>query len=388
MSNKRKICVVTGTRAEYGLLKPVMEKIRDSDKLELQILVTGTHLLPELGLTIKNIEMDGFKIGAKVPIKTEGDEKKFMVEAIGFAIVDTTRVFDRLGSDIVLLLGDRFEIFSAAIAASYSGKVLAHMAGGDKTQAGYDEYTRHAITKIAHLHFPATKKSAERIIKLGENPDHIFTVGSTSIDTILNKQLSSKQELYRKYNLDKEKPLFLLVQHSLSTSPETADNEIRTTLEAILEFDAKTIGIYPNVDPGGRRMIKVIQEFGEKYPKKLKFYKSLPFEEYLGIMKIADIMIGNSSSGIIESPSFHLPVVNIGPRQRDRERADNIIDAEHKKEEIAEAIKKALYDEDFKGKVKKCKSPYGDGTASSQIVKVLTDIKIDKKLLEKQITLD
>jgi len=385
MANKRKVCVVTGTRAEYGLLKTVMEKIKSSDKLKLQILVMGMHLLPEFGLTIKNIEEDGFKIDGKITFRMKSDTKKSMVENLGFAIIDTVGVFDELKPDIVLVLGDRFEIFSAAIAASYSGRILAHIAGGDKAQAGYDEYTRNAITKITHLHFPETKKSAERIIKMGEDPKHVFTVGSMVLDTILNKPLPSKQELYRKYNLDEERHIFLVVQHSLSTSPEDAEGEIRTMLGAVMEFDAQIIGIYPNIDPGGKKMIEIIKDFEKRYSKKMKWYKSLSFEEYLGIMKIADVMIGNSSSGIRESSPFHLPVVNIGPRQKDRERGGNVIDVGYKKIEIIEAIKKALHDKEFKEKVKKCKTPYGDGTASAKIVKILSNIKIDKSILEKQI---
>lgn len=385
MTGKKKVCIVTGTRAEYGLLKPVIGKINSSSKLSLQILVTGMHLLPEFGLTIENIEKDGLKIDAKVPFRVKGDTKKHMTENIGFAIVDISRAFDRLKSDIVVVLGDRFESLSAAIAATYSGRVLAHISCGDKTQAGYDEYTRHAITKMAHLHFPATRNNADRIIKMGEDKNHVFMVGSTAVDTILNTELPKKQTLYKKYHLEDGNPIFLVVLHSLSTSPESAEREIMTTLEAVTKFDAQIIWIYPNVDPGGKKMIEIIEDFKRKHPKKISWHKNLTFEDYLGIMKLSDVMIGNSSSGIIESPSLHIPVVNIGPRQKDRERAENIIDVDFKEDEISEAIKKAMYCKDFREKVKKCKSPYGNGTASNKIVDVLANLKIDKRILEKQI---
>jgi len=382
--HKRKVCVVTGTRAEYGLLKPLMEKIRESQKLELQTVVTCMHLMPEFGETVKQIEADGFRIDAKVPVKVECDDKAAMAASIGHGIVDMVAAFEQLKPDIVVVLGDRFEILAASIAAVYSGRVLAHLSGGHKTQAGYDEYTRHAITKIAHLHFPYTKKNAGRIIRMGENPKHVFAVGSTSLDTILGKKLPSEKDVREKYGLAHGRPLFLVVQHPLSTSPYEAEHEMRATLGAISKFDCHVVGIYPNADPGGRKMIEVVREYERKCPEKMTWHKSLPFEDYLAIMKVADVMIGNSSSGIIESPAFHLPVVNVGPRQKDRERVCNVISAKHDSHDIAAAIRKAM-SEGFREKAAKCKNPYGDGHASERIVKVLESIKIDKTLLEKQI---
>ena len=383
---KRKICVITGTRADYGLLKPLIEKIKDAKSLELQVLATGMHLLPEFGLTIKEIEKDGFKIDAEVPMIISGDEKISMVSSIGVGVIKIAQALDILDPDIVVILGDRFEAFSGAIAASFSGRIVAHLSGGDSAQAGYDEYARHAITKIAHFHFPTTKKSAERIIKLGEPKKYVFPVGSTSLDTILNKKLPSREYSCKKYHLKQNKPIILLVQHSVSANPEKAANEIQKTLEAVVKFDCQIIVIYPNVDPGGRRMIKIIEKFKKDYPRLIKGYKNLPFEDYLGLMRISEVMVGNSSSGIIEAPSFHLPVVNIGPRQKGRERADNIIDVDYDKKEIIEAIKKAIYDKKFRAEVKKCENPYGDGKTSERIVKILSEIKIGKRLLQKKIT--
>lgn len=386
MRNKRKICVVTGTRAEYGILRALLKKIKESNKLRLQIIATGMHLLPEFGLTVKEIEKDGFKIDAKVPMIVKGDKKASMAMSIGVGIVGLTRAIEALDPDIVVVVGDRFEILAAAIAAAYSGRVVAHLSGGDSPRAGYDEYSRHAITKISHLHFPTTQKSAERIIKLGENPKHVFPVGSTAIDTILNEKIPPKEFLCEKYGLASNKPIILVVQHPVSTNPESAEREISVTLEAIVELGHQIVLIYPNVDPGGRKMIKVIKKFKQKYPDRIRAYESLPFIEYLGIMKIADVMVGNSSSGIIEAPSFKLPVVNIGSRQEGRERSQNVIDVGYDKDQIKKAINKALYDKKFKEKVKRCKNPYGDGKASERIVKILSKIKLDQKLLQKKIT--
>lgn len=382
---KRKICVVTGTRSEYGLLRPLMERVRASPKLELQTVVTCMHLMPEFGETIREIEADGFKIDAQIPVRSDGDSKAAMTASIGYGIVDMVAAFERLNPDIVLVLGDRFEVMSAAIAAVYSGRVLAHLSGGHKTRAGYDEYTRHAITKMAHLHFPCTKKNAERIIRMGEDRKRVFAVGSTSLDTILGKKLPSEKDIRERYHLPKDKPLFLIVQHPLSTSPDDAKREMRTTLDAVSKFDCLIVGVYPNADPGGRRMIGVIQEYERNHPGMMQWHKSLPFDDYLAVMRIADVMIGNSSSGIIESSSFHLPTINIGPRQGGRERACNVIDSTNDSRDIATAIRRAL-SQSFRNKAAKCINPYGDGHASERIVKVLESIKIDKNLLEKQIT--
>ena len=219
---------------------------------------------------------------------------------------------------------------------------------------------------------------------MGEEPWRVYITGSPAIDAILDTKKSSPQKIAKKFNLDLKKPIILFVQHPTSITAKSAPNEIRETLEAIAELRYQTILIYPNADAGGREMIRVIKEYG-KFPF-IRIFKSIPSEEYLSLMNIANIMVGNSSAGIIEAPSFHLPVVNIGIRQKGRERAENVIDVDYNKQEIKKAILKALYDKKFKKKVKKCKNPYGDGKASDRIVRVLSRIKINNKLLQKKIT--
>jgi UDP-N-acetylglucosamine 2-epimerase (non-hydrolysing)/GDP/UDP-N,N'-diacetylbacillosamine 2-epimerase (hydrolysing) len=383
---RRKICVITGTRAEFGLLKPVMEKIHASDLLELQVIATGMHLLPEHGSTVSEIESANLPVHSRIPMIVSGDDKPAMTLSIGLGIISFTQVFSRLNPDIVLVLGDRFEIFSAAIAASFSGHVVAHMSGGDTLQAGYDEYVRHSLTKISHIHFPSTKNSAERIMRLGENPDRIFVVGSTALDTILNKKLPSRADLREKYPLLPDHEFALVIQHPISTDHLLAGRQMEITLNAIQESGLRIIVIYPNNDPGGRRIIEVIDQYQEQYPGQILAFKSLPFEDYLGMLGIASVMVGNSSSGIIESSSFHLPVVNIGDRQKGRERADNIIDVPHDKNAIKNAINTALYDETFRNIVFKSKNPYGDGHASERIVDILSRIEITPDIFKKKIT--
>jgi len=306
-----------------------------------------------------------------------------MAKSIGKCVHKMAGTLERRRPDILLLLGDRAEMLAGATAASYMGIAIAHLHGGE-VSGGVDEPVRHAISKLAHVHFPATENSAKRLIKMGEDPLRIFIVGAPSLDTILNEKLPKQSKLAKKYGLDLSKPILLVLQHSIVTEADDAAAQIKETLNAIVGLKQQTILIYPNADAGGRRMIRVIKKY-EKYPF-LKSFRSIPYTDYLGLMRMASVLIGNSSSGIIEAPSFHLPVVNIGTRQKGRERSTNVIDVGYDRREIVKAVKKALHDGKFRAKVNKCKNPYGDGNASQRIVKVLSKIEITPKLLQKRIT--
>jgi len=379
----RKIAVITGTRAEYGIFKSVLREIEANPNLDLSLIVIGMHLSPEFGYTIKEIEEDGFKIDAKIDVLHSKDTGAAMSKSIGKCMVKTARALERIKPDVLLILGDRSEMLVGAVSATYMGIPLAHIHGGD-ISGNVDEPVRHAITKLAHIHFAATKESADRIIKMGEEPWRVYVVGAPGLDLILNETLVEPSELAKKCGLDLSKPVLLVVQHSVVTEADDAPNQIRETLEAIIELGYQTILIYPNADAGGRRMIEVIKEY-EKYPF-IKTFRSVPHKEYLSFMKLASVMVGNSSSGIIEAPSFGLPVVNIGTRQMGRQRAENVIDVNYDRKEIKVAIQKALYDEKFREKVKGSKNFYGDGKAGIRIANVLSEIKIDKRLLEKRMT--
>jgi len=384
----RKVCVVTGTRAEYGLLKPIMKKIQEDDSLSLQIVATGTHLLPDYGLTIERIIEDGFNVDARVPIVLSGDSKEVLPHSIGHGIIGFSQAFEMLDPEIVLVLGDRYEILAAAIAASYGGRVLAHIAGGDKTSGGYDEYTRHAITKISHIHFASSKKSAERIIKLGEYPENVFIVGSPSIETIRSREFSTKKELCHKLNLNENIPIILFVLHPISTKPETAAEEVRLLLEVVLKYKHQIVLIYPNVDPGSKKIIEVIERYRAGYPNKIKIFKNLPHLDYLNLMKFSDLMVGNSSSGIVESSAFKLPVVNIGHRQKGRESAGNVINIDYSTEAIYTAINTCLYDQEFIENLQWCINPYDHGKTSDIICNVLKTLNINVELFSKSIFYD
>ncbi len=380
----KKIAVVTGTRAEYGILRPVLNAIVASPELELCLVVTGMHLSHEFGYTVKEIEGNGFKIATRVDMLPDSDTLEAMAESIGRGIIGMAQTWEKLKPFATLVLGDRVEPLAAAISSAYMNIPVAHIHGGDSPRGGLDEYARHAITKFSHIHFPATKKSAERIIKMGEDEWRVHMIGSPALDVILNEPLIPAEQIAERFGLDISQPLLLVVQHPVTTQVEKAADQMRETLEAIVGMAYPIILIYPNLDAGGRRMIEVIKEY-TKYPF-IKSFKSLPRPEYLSLMKAARVMLGNSSSGIVEAPSFALPFVNIGSRQEGRERGKNVIDVGHNKREIVKAVEKALTDKEFLSEVKKCQSPYGDGKASQRIVEILSNVEITPQLLQKKIS--
>jgi UDP-N-acetylglucosamine 2-epimerase (non-hydrolysing)/GDP/UDP-N,N'-diacetylbacillosamine 2-epimerase (hydrolysing) len=381
----RKIMVVTGTRAEYGILKPVLKEIRNQPQLELSLIATGMHLSYEFGYTIKEIEKDGFIIDSKVDMLLSNDDKEAMAKSLGIGIIGMTQAIQKIKPDVTLICGDRSEAFAAAIASAYLMIPVAHLLGGDSAiGSNIDDSIRHAITKFAHIHFTATKKHANRIIKMGEEPWRVHAVGSPAIDSIIHGKKIPRETIAKKFHLNLKSPIILVLQHPTSISSDNVETEIRETLEAIVKMKYQSIVIYPNADAGGRRIIQIIKEY-EKYPF-IKIVKNINHNEYLSLMNISNVMVGNSSSGIIEASSFHLPVVNIGIRQQGREQAGNVIDVNYDRKEIISAIKKSLYDKNFQKKVQKIKNPYGDGNASKKIVQILIKTKKDNKLLQKKIT--
>jgi GDP/UDP-N,N'-diacetylbacillosamine 2-epimerase (hydrolysing) len=381
----RRICIVTGSRAEYGLLKPVMDEILNADSLELQVVATGMHLLPEYGNTVDLIRNDGIRVDAAVPLILGGDTRSSMAASIGVGIVELTSVYDLLNPHVVVVLGDRFETLAAAIAASYTGRVLAHISGGDVSGGGFDEYTRHAITKIAHIHFPSTKESAERITKMGER--NVFPVGSTAMDVIkdLLPYLSDRAEVLRRYNLKDPRPLALVVHHPVTIGEEEG---LENLLRALTDSGCNGIVVYPNADPGSKKVIDELLRFtsGESRDPGMRLVRNLPQREYFEVMNAADFMIGNSSSGIIETPYFKKPSIQVGSRQAGRASAGNVLSAGTGYDEIRDAIRTALQDKAFAEKVRTCINPYGYGGASRKIAEVLGNLVIDEDLLRKKMT--
>lgn len=380
---KRKVVVVTGTRADYGIYYSVLKAIEKHPDLELSLVVTGMHLSPEFGNTVREIEKDGFKIDATVDMLLSADTGSAIAKSVGIGLMGMAQAFEALNPDIMVVLGDRGEMLAAAIAAEYMNIPIAHIHGGDLTGT-VDEIVRHAITKLSHIHFTATPKSAERVLKLGEEKIRVYVVGSPSIDYIKNLKLIKRSVMEQMFNLDTSKPILLMTQHPVSTEIEHTEKQIRETMEALVELKEQTIVTYPNSDWGGRIIIRVIQQYQDQ--PFLKIYKNLSQDDYLNLLKLVDVMVGNSSSGIIEAPSFGLPVVNIGTRQDGRERAENVIDVGYNKDEIVSAVRKALFDEDFKKRAKQCINPYGDGNTGPRIADILSKIRLSPELLRKKIT--
>lgn len=378
---KRKITVTTGTRAEYGILRPLLKEITRSKKLELYLIVTGSHLSRKHGLTINDIKKDGFKIRAKIDMIPKGDSNYFMSEALGKGVVAFSKIFRRFKPDINLILGDRDEMLSSAIAAYHMNIPNAHIHGGDKS-GGIDEYNRHAITKMSNIHFAVSQKSRERIIKMGENPKHIFLTGSPSVDEVANNNITTKSKLEKKYQLRFTGNEILLLQHPVTTQSELSSRQIRNTLKAIVKIANTTIAIAPNSDAGNKTIFENLKRFSNQY-KFIKMYRTLPREDYLGMLKNCAVLVGNSSSGLIEASYFNTPVVNIGIRQKNRERGDNVLDVEDDFNSIHSTIIKALKLKHQKRFLKKY--IYGNGTASKKIVHHLERIIIDHSLINKQI---
>ncbi|MCE9675726.1 UDP-N-acetylglucosamine 2-epimerase [Paraclostridium bifermentans] len=378
----RNICVITGTRANYGRLKPVMNAIINNPKLELKLIVTGMHLIPEFGYTVREIEKDGYYIDARVDMHLANDTGANMCKSLGLGLIGMTQAIERIKPDIILILGDRDEDLAGAIIGSHMNIPVAHIHGGEVTGT-IDESIRHATTKFAHIHFAATEGSKNRLLKLGEIKDYVFNVGSPGLDSILNRKYKTKRELFSEFNLDCNRKLIIVAQHTVTTQREQAVCQMRETMEAIKALGEQTVLIYPNADAGGREMIDVIKQY-----ENLDFistYRNINFEDYLNLLKYSDVMIGNSSSGIMEAPSYHLPVVNLGTRQNGREQSTNILNINHDKKLIINAIEKCLYDEAFIKKVNECTNPYGDGKTGIRIAEILSEIEINDKLIQKKI---
>lgn len=378
----KKIVYITGTRADYGLMRSTLHSIQKQQNLDLSLIVTGMHLSREFGYTIKEIQRDNFKIAAKIPLLLSQDTGAAMVKSFGKFVVELTDVLEKVDPYIVLLLGDRWESMAGAIVGAYMNKLVAHVAGGELS-GSIDEPNRHVITRFAHLHFVANEEYAQRLMKIGEEKNRIYVVGAPGLDDIAEGDFYSPQMVEKEFGLDLKQPLLLVVQHPVVAEYENADRQMKTTLEAVVNFKFQTIVIYPNADAGGRRMIRVINECTKKIPF-LRSYENLSREAYLGLMAVSSAMIGNSSSGLVEAPSFRLPMVNVGTRQSGRVRAKNVIDVDYEVSEIIAAIKKALSKE-FATEIQDCKNPYGSGKTGQQIVNILDRCKIDSSILQKKL---
>ncbi len=376
--NQLKICVVTGSRAEYGLLLPLLKLIRDDASLVMQIIVTGMHLSPEFGLTYREIEKDGFPINEKIEMLLSGDTDVSIAKSTGIGVIGFAEAFERLRPDWIILLGDRFETFSAATSAHLLKIPIAHLHGGELTEGATDDAFRHAITKMAWLHFTSTNDYRQRVIQLGENPKRVFNTGAIGLDNIKSFSLLSKKELEYQLEFESIDKAVLVTYHPVTLEKKSAEQQINDLIAALDQFTSlRLIFTFPNADADGRVIKQLIENYVAKNPDRAKAFASLGQLKYLSLLKYVRAMVGNSSSGIIEAASFNLPVVNIGNRQDGRIKPESVIDSAASKKEIQHAIEKA-FSETFRKKSKKIVNPYGNGNAAVKVLKQIKNIgKLD-----------
>lgn len=373
---KRKVCVITGTRAEYGLLYLLMEQIVLSSQLELQLVVTGMHLSPEFGLTFQKIQEDNFKIDEKVEMLLSSDTPAAISKSIGLGVISFTDTFSRLKPDIIVILGDRFEIFAAAQAAMVARIPIAHIHGGELTEGAFDDAIRHSITKMAHLHFTASEEYRQRVIQLGEQPHTVYNVGALGIERIRNIKCLSREELSNQIKMHLKK-FFLVTLHPTTLQHATSEMQVNMLLKALDEFPQyEVIFTKTNADTNGRIINQHLEKYVKEHEGRASVYDSLGQLKYLSAMKYCDLVIGNSSSGLIEAPYFRKPTINIGVRQQGRLKAESIVNCSFEIDQIKQAINKALSPE-FQERINRMAMVYGVGNSSKEIVNVLQSVNLD-----------
>lgn len=363
----KKICFVTSSRADYGLLRPVMQKFREADGVVLQIIATGTHLSDDHGYTVNEILKDGYSIDEEVRIVGKSDTADDVCQSAADAIRGVSEALMKLKPDLMIVLGDRYEIFAAAMAATVHRIPIAHLHGGEVTEGAMDECFRHSITKMSHLHFTSTEAYRDRVIQLGENPDKVWNVGAVGVENALNIEKISKKKLFESLSIPEKKKLFLITYHPETLGSRAPTEQINEVLDALSQFeDAFCLFTKANADTAGSIINDKIEAYVRDNPKTASVFASLGYLRYLNLVKYSDVVIGNSSSGILEVPSLGVPTVNIGDRQKGRIRSESVIDVKCKAESVSEAIHKAI-SHSFREACKGFANPYEKDDTSSEI---------------------
>ncbi|WP_127844991.1 UDP-N-acetylglucosamine 2-epimerase [Psychroflexus aestuariivivens] len=381
----KKVCVITGTRAEYGLLKPLLHKIKISKQLELQLIATAMHLSPDFGMTIQEITKDGFEIDKRIECLLASDTAVGVSKSMGLAQISMAEAFEELSPDAVIILGDRSEILAAASAAMIANIPIAHIHGGETTEGAYDEAIRHAVTKMSYWHFTSTETYRQRVIQLGEHPNRVFNVGAIGLDSIKELNLLSKKEFEAAIDFKLNRKTVLVTYHPVTLESQSAEEEFNKILNALDKIeDLNMIFTHANSDKGGRIINQMIKAYVQKNSHKSVEFKSLGQLRYLSALKHIDAVVGNSSSGILEVPYFNIPSIDIGDRQKGRVAPLSVIHTNTDTEAIYKSVKKALSDQ-FMDEISNQKQIYGEGQASGKIIKVLTDtnpINLKKKFYD------
>lgn len=377
-TSRRKICISTGKRGGFGALLPVMRMIDSDPSLELQVIVTDMHLNETFGYTVQEVQRY-VQIAEQVSMDQTGDSARERTEALGRCVSGMAVALDRLRPDIVVLLGDRSETLATAFTCVEMGIPLAHIQAGDQS-GGLDDLHRAAITKLSHLHFSQTKLQGQRVLALGEEPWRVTVSGAPYIDRIVAQQFTDAATVRTRFNLDPKTPTFVVLQHSDTYEPHNSYGSMRATLEAVRDHSMQAVVCYPCSDQGYAGVIRAIEEFADE--PSFRIQQNVDSVDFLGLLAISSVMIGNSSSAIIEAPYFNLPAVNVGNRQRGRERGANVIDVEPSPEAVAAGVRRAASSE-FRDWLQGQARPFGDGTASEKIVEVLRTVAMDPVLFEK-----
>ena len=376
----KRIGIMTGTRAEYGLLKPLMQEINKDNDLELYLIVSGMHLSPEFGMTYKEIEEDGFEINAKVEMLLSSDSPAGISKSIGLGVIGFADEFQRADLDMLILLGDRYEALSAAISAMVMRIPIAHLHGGELTEGAIDEGIRHSITKMSYLHFTSTEEYRRRVIQLGENPERVFCVGAIGVENIKKINLMTKEELERSIHFEIDENTVIVTYHPVTLENNTVEEQFLNLLE-VLDRNPKIRMIFTkaNADTNGRIVNELIDKYAAQNSERACAFVSLGQKRYLSALKYCRIVIGNSSSGIIEAPSFGKPIINIGDRQKGRICADSVINCGYTQQEIQQAMETALTEE-FENKASNCRNPYEKENTAANIISVIKDYLLNDKI--------
>ncbi|NWO02289.1 MAG: UDP-N-acetylglucosamine 2-epimerase (hydrolyzing) [Idiomarinaceae bacterium] len=381
---KRKVAVFTGTRAEYGLLYWVIKGLEESSKADLLLFAGGMHLSPEFGKTINQIENDGFKVTEQLEFLLSSDSPVGIAKSMGLAMISAADAFQRTKPDMLVVLGDRYEALAVCQAAMIAQIPIVHIHGGETTEGLIDEAVRHSITKMSHLHFTATEDYRKRVIQLGEPPAMVYNFGAPGVDSIKNLKLLERNELSDAIEFNVlDTPFMVVTYHPVTLNKDGAIDDFTNLLSTLEKYENfKFIITYPNADTFGRSLITLLQEFKEKHPDKVLLTKSLGQLRYLSVLKNSELTIGNSSSGLIEAPSFGIPTVNIGRRQRGRVAGDTVINCDGDAESIKRSLDKAL-SSSFKKLCAQSKNPYGDGNSSKKIIDTLLSTELDNLVYKK-----
>lgn len=376
----KRIGIMTGTRAEYGLLKSLMQEINKDNDLELYLIVSGMHLSPEFGMTYKEIEEDGFEINAKVEMLLSSDSPAGISKSIGLGVIGFADEFQRADLDMLILLGDRYEALSAAISAMVMRIPIAHLHGGELTEGAIDEGIRHSITKMSYLHFTSTEQYRNRVIQLGENPERVFYVGALGVENIKKINLMTKEELERSIHFEIDENTVIVTYHPVTLENNTVEEQFLNLLE-VLDRNPKIRMIFTkaNADTNGRIVNELIDKYAAQNSERACAFVSLGQKRYLSALKYCRIVIGNSSSGIIEAPSFGKPIINIGDRQKGRICADSVINCGYTQQEIQQAMETALTEE-FENKARNCRNPYEKENTAANIISVIKDYLLNDKI--------